>query len=58
MFKSNVQKVYSQKFMKIKIRFDDDLPLDMHNVVLLAKFVFNKYHKHYYYKAFLEKCSD
>ena len=44
MFKSNVQTVYSQKFMKIKIRFDDDLPLNMHNVVILTKFVFNKYH--------------
>ena len=40
---------------------DDDLPLEktlnMQNVVILIKLVFQKSHNHYYYEIFLEKCS-
>ena len=47
--------------MKIKINLDDDLPLgktlNMHNVGIRIKSVFNKNHNHYYNQVFLEKCS-
>lgn len=46
MLKSNISDVYSQKFMKIEISSDDALPLqktaNIHNVVILRKFVFNE----------------
>ena len=61
MAKSNVAKVYSAKYTKNKMNSDDDLPLEktlnMQNVVILIKLVFQKSHNHYYYEIFLEKCS-
>ena len=61
MLKSNISDVYFHKFMKIKINLDDDLPLgktlNMHNVGIRIKSVFNKNHNHYYNQVFLEKCS-
>ena len=61
---TNISDVYNHKYTKIKINSDDDLPLEigikilnMYNVVVLIKSIFNKYHNHYYYQKFLEKCS-
>ena len=62
MLKSNISDVSSHKFMKIQINSDDDLPLEktlnIHNVAILFKSLFNKIRNHYYYHKFLEKFSD
>ena len=59
-WKSNISSVYSHN-TKIKIDFDDDLPLakaiTMHNIVLLIKSAFNEYYNQYHYQVFLEKYS-
>ena len=53
---------FSYNYAKIKIDSYDSLPLEktstLHNVIILIKFVFNKYQTHYYYNIFLEKCSN
>ena len=59
MLKSNISDIYSHKYTKIKINFNDELPLEkaitIHNVMILVKSAFDKNHNHYYYKVFLEK---
>ena len=56
---SDILYVVFYDYEKAKIYSDDDLPLEetliMYNVVILIKLVFNKNHKQYYYKTFLEK---
>ena len=51
MLKSNILEVYSHKYMKTKIESVNYLPLEktlnMHNVVILIKFVFNKNYSRY-----------
>ena len=59
MLKRNISDVYSHKYTKIKMNSDDDLPLEkplnMHNVVILIKFVFNKNYNRNYYQVFFRK---
>ena len=59
--KSKTSHVYSHKIMKIKINPDHGLllekTLNMHNVVMLVKSVFNKNHNHCYNQVFLGKWS-
>ena len=54
--KSSISDVYSDKYTKININSDDDLPLDrslnMQNVVILIKFVLIKNYNHFYDKMF------
>lgn len=61
MFLSNISDLYSYKYTKIKINSDDDIPLGktetMHNVIISIKSVLNKNYNHYFYIAFLVKCS-
>ena len=61
MLKSNILDFYSHKYTKIKIDLNDNLPLEktlnVHNVVIRIKSVFNKNYNHYYYRVFLEKFS-
>ena len=51
----------SYKYTKIKINSNDDLPLEktlnMQNLLIRIKFVFNKNHKHCYSETFVENCS-
>ena len=58
MLKSNISYAYAHKYMKIQINSDDDLSLEktlnIHNVVILFKSVFNENHNHYYYQVFLD----
>ena len=50
MIKCKISDVYYHKFTKIKINSDDDLPLEkmvnVHNVAILIKSVFDKNHNH------------
>ena len=50
--------IYSHKFMKIKINPDHGLPLEktlnMHNVVMLVKSIFNKNHNHLSFLIFFK----
>ena len=50
MLKSNISDVYSHEYTKIKINSGDNYPLektlDMHNVVIIVKFVFYKNRNH------------
>ena len=61
LLKSNTSDISSHKYTKIKINLDDDLllekTLNVHNVGIFIKSVFNKSHNHYYYQVILEKCS-
>ena len=52
MSKSNILYVYSRKYLKIKI---NEKTLDMNNVVILIKNLFNKNHNYYYYQLFFRK---
>ena len=58
MLKSNMLDVYYHKYTKIKINSDNGLalekPLNMRNVVILVKSIFNKNRNHFYYQIFLE----
>ena len=53
MLKSNISDVFSNKYKKIKINSDDDLPLEkalnMYNIVIFIKSVFNENYNHYCY---------
>ena len=59
--KSNISDHYFYKDTKTKINSDNDLPsentINIDNVVILIKPVFNKNDSHYCYHVFLEKCS-
>ena len=59
--KIGITYVFFNNFAEMKIQSNDDLPLeeplDLHNVIILIKSVFNKDQNHYYYNSFLEKCS-
>ena len=59
--KIGITYVFSNNFAEMKIQSNDDLPLEetlnLHNVIILIKSVFNKDQNHYYYNSFLEKCS-
>ena len=61
MSKSNIWDFYSHNYTKIKINLDDDLPfekrLNVQNVVIIIKSVFNKNYNHYYYETFTQECS-
>ena len=61
MLKSNISDVYSHKYTKIKINSDNDLPLEktinMQNVAIVIKSIFNKNHNYFYLEMLLEKCS-
>ena len=61
MSKSNIWDFYSHNYTKIKINLDDDLPfekrLNVQNVVIIIKSVFNKNNNHYYYETFIQECS-
>lgn len=58
--KSNISCAYSHKYTKIGINSNDILHLEktlnMHNVVILTKSVFNQ-NDNYYYQVVLENCS-
>ena len=58
--KSDITYVFPHNYGKIKIDSDDDLTLEkilnLHNVVILIKSVFNKNH-YFYYNIFLVKYS-
>ena len=58
--KRDISCVVSYNYAKIKIDSDDNLPLEktlnMYNILILIKSVFNKNHNHYYYQKFLEIC--
>ena len=56
MLRINISSVSSHN-IKIKIDFSSEKPINMHDVVILNKTVFNKNHNHYYYQVYLEKCS-
>ena len=53
---SNISDIYSHKYTKTKINSDDDLPLEetinIRNVVILMKPVFNKTHNLIIMKCF------
>ena len=59
--KIGITYVFFNNFAEMKIQSNDDLPLEetlnLHNVIILIKSVFNKDQNHYYYNSFLEKCS-
>ena len=52
MLKSNLSDVYFHKFMKIKILMMVHLEktLNMRNVIILVKSVFDRNYNHYYYQ--------
>ena len=62
MLKSNISDIDLHQYTKIKINWDDDLPLqktlNMHTAIMLVKSDFNKSDNHYYDQAFLEKFSN
>ena len=59
--KSSITHVFSHCYAKIKVDSYDSLPiekgLNLHNVIILSKSVFNKDQNHYYYDIFFKKCS-
>ena len=59
--KSSITCVFSHCYAKIKVDSYDSLPiekgLNVHNVIILNKSIFNKDQNHYYYDIFLKKCS-
>ena len=59
--KSSITCVFSHCYVKIKVDSYDSLPiekgLNVHNVIILNKSIFNKDQNHYYYDIFLKKCS-
>ena len=56
MFERNVSDVHSHKYANIKINSNEDFllekTLNMHNLVIVVKYVFNKNHNHCYYNFF------
>ena len=56
---TNISDVYCDSYLKINTDPADDLEktLNMRNVAILIKSVFDKNHNHFYYKAVLERCS-
>ena len=58
--KIGITYVFSNNFAEMKIESNDHLPLEetlnLRNVIILIKSVFNKDQNHYYYNSFLEKC--
>ena len=58
--KMGISYIFSHNYVKIKINWNDDLPLEeilaLHNVVILIKSVWNKNKNQYYYNIFLGKC--
>ena len=60
--KNSITYIFSHYFPKIKVDSYDPLPtektLTLDNVIILIKSVLIKDKIHYYYKLFLEKCSN
>ena len=59
--KTGITYVISHNYARIKVDSYDALPLEktlnLHNVIILIKSVFNKDQRNYYYNVFLKKCS-
>ena len=60
--KSSITYIFSSYFAKIKVDSSDSSPIEkrliLKVVIILIKSVLNKDKNHYYYKIFLEKCSN
>ena len=60
--KSSITYIFSLYFAKIKVDSSDSSPIEkrliLKVVIILIKSVLNKDKNHYYYKIFLEKCSN
>ena len=60
--KSTTTYIFSHYFAIIKVDSYDSLPIEkiltFHNIIILIKSALNKDKNHYYYKIFLEKCSN